>query len=181
MAAVVVAAASLVSAGGLASATTKVIATCHYSRIHVSVGATRDHAKGYPSSTRLTPIYFTNKGPECHLLLNGPVVRAFRTYKVGTVTDTQDSVPALTTGFTAVLIPELRYQAIFEVVTLAAARMKSHACDEQTAAGFLVEGYALPAASWNYYARTLKDVCFYSGPGTQISNMGMKWVGLKQS
>ena len=183
-------AARILTALGLVLATIGVIATtssqaaayspCRFSRITVSVGSTRQDVAGYPSGSRVTPIYFTNRGPVCHLLLGGPVVRAFRSYHVSKkVTDTEQSVPAMTTDASSPVLAEgTRYEAVFEVVQLSKSSMRSRACGEATASGFVVEGYALPASYWEYFPRTLKHVCFYFGPGALVSNIGIKWVGV---
>jgi hypothetical protein len=165
-------------AGATASAAT--VPECAYATITVSVGATYRGA-GVASTTRLVPVYFKNHGVTCHLPLTGPAVVAFRDQKLSrTHTVTQDARPAAWTGQKyVVLAASARDEALFEIAALSSAAMKSRACGEQTANGFLVEGFGQPVAKWIYFARSLPGVCFYSGVGPSTTNVKMTWVGPK--
>lgn len=163
-----------------ATANAATVPECAYASITVSVGATY-HGAGIASTTRLIPIYFKNHGVTCHLPLTGPAVIAFRYAKLSSTRRvTQYARPAAWSGQKyVVLAASTRDEALFKIAALSSAAMKSRACGEQTANGFLVEGFGQPVAKWIYFARSLPGVCFYSGVGPSTTNVKMTWVGPK--
>ena len=77
------------------------------------------------------------------------------------------------------LAAKARVDALFEIVVLASASMKSSACGQETATGITVEGFGRPVAKWIYFARNLPGVCFYSGPSAATTNVKEVRVGPK--
>jgi hypothetical protein len=152
-------------------------ATCTFSQLSVTLGSTRPDAPGYVPGTRVTDLNFVNHGAACSFPRGKFNVRAFREAKKGKVTDTYES--SVTVGANengVVLKANEKGEAIFEVIKLPAATMKSARCDENTASGILIAGYGLPASNWIYLVRTFPDVCFYSGTGKVDANLGLTWV-----
>ncbi|HEY1762049.1 MAG TPA: hypothetical protein VGG17_05595 [Acidimicrobiales bacterium] len=68
-------------------------------------------------------------------------------------------------------------RALVEVRGLPRSTLHAKACSPQTAAGFVVEGYAKPLAATHYFARALANVCFYSGSGGIMTDFALLWTG----
>jgi hypothetical protein len=152
-------------------------ATCTFSQLSVTLGSTRPNAPGYVAGTRVTDLNFVNQGAACSFPRDKFNVRAFRETHKGKVTDTYESSPTVGANENGVVLKaNEKGEAIFEVIKLPAATMKSARCDENTASGILIAGYGLPASNWIYLVRSFPDVCFYSGTGKVDANLGLTWV-----
>jgi hypothetical protein len=151
---------------------------CQASNITLSIGATYKGGASYPAGTLLTAITFTNHGPSCHLPMGGPIARAVRgTYNGGATKVSQLSVPVPSTDKRLELNEGSQDQALIEVRGLPSAVLHATTCAPQSAAGFVVEGYAKPLGASHYFARHLANVCFYAGSGGIVTNFGLAWVG----
>jgi hypothetical protein len=151
---------------------------CIATNITLSIGATSTGGAGYPVGTLLTPITFTNHGPSCHLPLGGPNARAVRgTYNGGATKVRQFSFPLPSTSKRLTLNAKSKDRALVEVRGLPRSTLHAKACSPQTAAGFVVEGYAKPLAATHYFARALANVCFYSGSGGIMTDFALLWTG----
>ena len=150
---------------------------CTATNITLSIGATHKGGAGYPSGTLLTPITFANHGSSCHLPLGGPIARAVRgTYNGDATKVSQFSFPLPSSNKRLKLNEGSRDRALIEVRGLPSAMLHAKTCSPQTAAGFVVEGYAKPLAARHYFARSLANVCFYVGPGGTATDFALVWA-----
>jgi hypothetical protein len=150
---------------------------CTATNITLSIGATHKGGAAYPVGTLLTPITFTNHGSSCHLPLGGPNARAVRgKYDGDTTKVNQFSFPLPSTNEKLTLNGGSQDRALVEVRGLPSATLHAKTCSPQTAVGFIVEGYAKPLAATHYFARTLANVCFYSGSGGIVTDFGLVWA-----
>ena len=151
---------------------------CAATNITLTIGATYKGGASYPSGTLSTPVSFANHGSSCHLPLGGPIARAVRgTYNGNATRVSQFSFPLPSSNRRLTLNGGSQDRALIEVRGLPSAMLHAKTCSPQTAAGFVVEGYATPLAARHYFARSLANVCFYAGPGGIVTDFALVWAG----
>lgn len=152
---------------------------CQASNITLRIGATYKGDRSYPAGTLLTSLTFTNHGPTCHVPLGGPDARAVRgDYRGPATRVSQFSMPVpVATNKRLKLKSGAQARAVIEVRGLPSAILHSKTCSPHTAVGFIVEGYGEPLATVHYFARSLTNVCFYSGSGGIVTDFAIAWVG----
>jgi hypothetical protein len=155
------------------------VPACQASTIAVTIGPTVRGPFTYaPTAVLVTPVYFTNHGSTCHILLGGPVARAVRGISKGKLTArAQQSfpigIPASDGKF--VLDRGSQKKILFEVTKIEGSASAKRKCQPATASGFVIEGYAKPISSERVFARTLPGVCFDNHVGAVTVNAGLVW------
>ena len=161
---------------------------CRASQIKVSAGPTTINAT-YTVATatgvrpvfadEAVPVYFFNRGDVCHLLMGAPAVSAVRHAKRVASLESLPlrdlSIPASADNTRRRLVAH--HQRLEVLVMLARPVGPSFAgCDPATATGILVQGYAGPIGTFHFVARPLRDVCFDTGVGRNVVNVGVFWL-----
>jgi hypothetical protein len=161
---------------------------CQASQITVTAGATVTNTTyTVKTSTGLhqvpayeeVPVYFYNRGTPCHLLMGAPYFQAVRN-TTDVVNLSALSAHDVSVGAGAdntrrpVVIRHQKLEALFVVVKPVGPSFKG--CDPATASGIVTQGYASPIGTFHFVVRQLRDVCFDSGVGALVVNIGAVWV-----
>jgi hypothetical protein len=158
---------------------------CNSSQIRVTAGATlTDTTYTVTTSTgahqvpayEVVPVSFYNKGATCHLLMGAPIFRAVRnTTSLSTTTPIHDlSIPAGADNTKRMVVTRhQKVEALFVVVKPVGSYFAG--CDPATTTGFSVGNFGNPIATTHFVVRQLRDVCFDSGVGAHVLNIGAIW------
>ncbi|MDE3094307.1 MAG: hypothetical protein KGJ47_11065 [Acidobacteriota bacterium] len=161
---------------------------CRARQIRVSAGPTLTNAT-YTVATstgarpvfadEAVPVYFYNRGGTCHLLMGAPAVSAVRdatrVASLRTLPLRDLSIPTTAQNTRRRLVDH--HQRLEALVMVARPVGPSFAgCDPATATGILVQGYAGPIGTFHFVARPLRDVCFDTGVGRNVVNVGVFWL-----
>ena len=178
---------STLSPETLAQASTPLHRACRASQIRVSAGATAsDTTYSLVTATGVRPVfayeavplYFYNRGDVCHLLMSAPAVQAVR--DTTTVAHLSNfPMHDLSTPVSAennrrrLIVYHQRLEVLVVVVRPVGPAFKG--CEPATATGILMQGYAGPIGTYYFTPRRLRDVCFDTGLGFRVVNLGVFW------
>jgi hypothetical protein len=171
-----------------AQAATTAHPACQASQITVMASATLTDTT-YPVKTstgvhqvpayEVVPVYFYNKGAICHLLMGAPDFQAVRNttdvVNLSALSAHDMSVPAGADNTRRpVVARHQKIEVLFVVVKPLGPSFKG--CDPATASGIVIQGYASPIGTFHFVVRQLRDVCFDTGVGARVVNIGAVWV-----
>jgi hypothetical protein len=166
-----------------ASSATSAVPECQASKIKISVHSTVHGPFSYaPTAVLVTPVFFNNEGPTCHLPLGGPIGRAVRGTPDGVLTSTSEqSIPLpMPEKYGRVVVDKGgQAEVLFEVVQVAGS--ERHRCQPATATGFLIQDYGKPNSSERFFLRKLSEVCFDHNLGATVVNTALKWISIRSS
>jgi hypothetical protein len=172
-----------------ANATTTFL-TCRSSQIRVTAGATTtntDYTVRTSTGIHLAaayeevPVSFFNRGAACHLLMNAPIFQAVRnTTTLSAATPSRDlSMPAGADNTKReVVLRHQKTRALFVVIKPVGSSFIG--CEPATASGFSVRDIGSPLNAVHFVPRELHEVCFDSGAGAHISNIGAIWEAVSK-
>jgi len=161
---------------------------CNASQITVAAGKTLTNAIYEVRTTtglhqvraeELVPVYFSNAGVTCHLLMGAPEVLVVRNTsnvkKLSSLSMRDVSIP---TGAVDTRRRDVarhhEIKALF-VVLRPVAGPTFRGCQPATATGLVVQGYAGPVGTFHWIPRHLRDVCFDTGVTRSVVNFGINW------
>jgi len=157
---------------------------CRASQIRVTSGPTLfntsydnldEHLKFKAFANEAVPVYFFNKGADCHLLMGAPTIRAARKIPVTDSSSTTNlSFPFTANERRLLIVHDEKIEALFVVIKPSA--VLGHPCDPSATSGVFVGGYATPISSSHFIRRNLHYVCFDSGVGRLVENTGTAWI-----
>lgn len=188
---VIVAMASFIAVGATASAaqaptrlpayfTARIVVSSGPTISNVSYNDTTWRGTVHPYSKKAVPVYFYNRGPEQHLVMGAPDIRAVRTATSAarvTAGELAISVPTPSTAKRVVLYRHQRAGALF--FCGAAISKGSRGCHLASATGLPAQSYAAPIAGvGTFLARRITKVCLPvpGGVGTTFLNSAVVWA-----
>jgi hypothetical protein len=134
-----------------------------------------EHLKFKAFANEAVPVYFFNKGADCHLLMGAPTIRAARKIPVTDSSSTTNlSFPFTANERRLLIVHDEKIEALFVVIKPSA--VLGHPCDPSATSGVFVGGYATPISSSHFIRRNLHYVCFDSGVGHLVENTGTAWI-----
>ncbi len=158
---------------------------CQSSQIRVTAGATATDATyavrtstgvHQVSAYEIVPVSFYNEGATCHLLMGAPIFQAVRnTTALSATTPPHDlSIPAGADNTERMVVPHhQKIEALFVVVKPAGSYFAG--CEPATTSGFSVGDFGNPIDTTHFIRRQLREVCFDSGAGAHVLNIGASW------
>ena len=158
---------------------------CQSSQIRVTAGATATDATytvrtstgvHQVSAYEIVPVSFYNKGATCHLLMGAPIFQAVRnTTALSATTPPHDlSIPAGAGNTKRMVVPRhQKIEALFVVVKPVGSSFAG--CEPATTSGFSVGDFGNPIDTTHFIRRQLREVCFDSGAGAHVLNIGASW------
>ena len=180
-------AAAVVAPANRAPGATASLPACRAAQIAVSAGATAfTTTYSVRTSTGLhhvavyeaVPVYFSNRGTTCHLLMGAPQFQAVRgttdVRRLSALSAHDLSVPVGADNTRRPVVAHLRKIEALFVVARPVGRAFA-GCEPATASGIVIQGYASPIGTFHFIARQLRDVCFDTGVGPRVVNDGALW------
>jgi hypothetical protein len=159
---------------------------CISSQIRVTTGATLINSH-YPETTstgtyqvpayEAVPVFFYNKGANCHLRTGAPSFVALRNTRVVSArTPSRDLSMAVGSDNTKRMIVPRHQEIEALFVVIKPVGLSFRGCEPATTSGLIISGYARPIDTKDFVVRHLRDVCFDSSAGSHISNIGAIWT-----
>jgi hypothetical protein len=159
---------------------------CVASQIRVTTRATLLNSH-YPETTstgtyqvpayEAVPVFFYNKGAVCHLRTGAPSIAALRNVRVvSATTPSRDLSMPVGSDSTKKMIVNRHEKIETLFVVIKPVGLSFTGCEPATTSSLLISGFAKPIDTVRYVIRHLRNVCFDSGAGSHVSNIGVIWT-----